>query len=180
MLRPIVASAAFVSFAAAIGMFSSFFVSENNPDLSKNNGLIEFKGKNVSGWIYSFYSPLRLRRVAGYRNGKKHGREVLYFENGQKWSEQWFDSGKPDGLSRGWYKDGKPRFTRNYKNGVSVGEYWAWHDNGQLSYFVKYASGKEVAFKTWSYFGKPFYNYVWQNNYKIGLKGGAFCKRKSI
>ena len=171
---------AVVLLASGTYVSMNFISTDTNIEIKKNGSLLQKRGQKFSGWIFSFYSRFNIRSISRYQNGLKDGREIFYYENGQKWSEQFFQAGLPHGQSRGWFKNGSPRFTKEYLLGMNVGEYWAWHDNGQLAYFVKYNSGQEIAYKSWTAFGKPFYNYVWQGQQKTGLKGGAFCKLKPI
>jgi antitoxin component YwqK of YwqJK toxin-antitoxin module len=79
-----------------------------------------------------------------------------------------------------WYQDGSAKSLKTYVNGQIDGESWAWHGNGQLSDFNLFKLGEEISHKSWVFDGTPFYNYVYQNGEKVGMKGGEYCKRSEV
>jgi antitoxin component YwqK of YwqJK toxin-antitoxin module len=159
-------------------MISQVVVSVRNPHLH-HDGLTLKKGERLfSGWVYDIYrSPLSIKQLTYYSQGKKNGVERSYYGNRTLASLKNFKDGLLDGQSLAWHTNGNPKFVKNYATGVVEGDYFVWHPNGQLSNFGRYNNGQEITYKSWTSFGKPFYNYVIRDNEKVGLKGGAFCKR---
>ena len=49
-----------------------------------------------------------------------NGKHILYYDNGQKWSETNYKDGKMDGLSTTWHESGQKEYERNYKDGKLV------------------------------------------------------------
>ena len=133
-----------------------------------------------TGWVLSFYTGFKIQSLVPFWKGEKHGLEIRWHSNGQRWLERPFQYGKMHGTHRGWYPDGKVLFSRDYVDDVDHGEYWAWHPNGQVSNFVRFDRGVEKAVKSWASFGAVHYNYVTGDNERIGVQGGQYCRTKNL
>ena len=66
------------------------------------------------------------------KNGKKHGKETWWHENGQKEIEQNYIDGKRDGKSTWWYENGQIKFEGIFKDGELNGKATGWHEDGQI------------------------------------------------
>lgn len=133
-------------------------------------------GKPFTGIAYSRYRHFRLQHLVFFWNGKITGTEYLWYPNGTVMAERPHRAGLPHGQWKMWYEDGSVKSLRNYVDGVIDGEMWGWHDNGQVSDFNVYDKGKEITHKSWVADGTPFYNYVYQDGHKVGMRGGDYCK----
>jgi antitoxin component YwqK of YwqJK toxin-antitoxin module len=96
----------------------------------------------------------------------RHGTSTVWYENGQKKSEQRFTDGVPngprntwyiegrkwtegeyvdgleDGTWRAWYPDGTPQTEWTMARGVWHGLYTEWHTNGKKRIEVEFVQGK--------------------------------------
>lgn len=152
-------------------------VKDSNPRLKPFGYQRHFEGKPFTGVSYSLHTNGKLRRIMMFWQGRKVATERIWYDNGQLMVERPYREGKAHGSWKQWYDNGAVKSFKNYRHGVIDGEVWAWHANGQLSDFNLYDNGREIAHKSWIADGKPFYNYVYQDGHKIGIKGGDYCKR---
>jgi len=131
------------------------FLYELSP--SKDTLLLEgyFNGK-LSGVCKKWYLNKQLREERNYLSGQKHGRQVAYWENGNK------------------------RFEFTAKNGEYEGELKEYSTNGHLFHLGTYASGQEEGpQKMWYDNGKIRANYVILKGKRYGLLGTKNCKNVS-
>lgn len=66
-----------------------------------------------------------------YKDGKKEGTWIWYYENGDKKRETTYRGGKINGLSIIWYKNGQKRSEIVYENGVNIKQY-RWDEDGNF------------------------------------------------
>ena len=138
-------------------------------------------GKIFSGLLYQLSQENRLLRMLTVHKGRLHGFDIQWYPNGQRFVEKYYRDGREVGVHKSWYANGNVQYYKTFQDGVAHGDFFEWHTNGQVSSFIKYDQGAEVAVKTWTFKGKPFYNYVWSKNSKVGLQGDKFCApRKKV
>lgn len=114
-----------------------------------------FNGK-MSGVCKKWYASNRLREERNYLSGQKHGKQVTYWENGNK------------------------RFEFIAKNDVYEGELKEWSINGHLFHLGTYVNGQEEGpQKMWYDNGKIRANYVIIKGKRYGLLGTKNCKNVS-
>ena len=73
---------------------------------------------------------------------KMEGKQVEWYENGQKRSEDNYKNGEREGKQEGWYDNGQKMYEYNCKDGTMDGKQEKWHDNGQKEYERNYRDGK--------------------------------------
>ena len=96
-------------------------------------------------------SPFQVRQNTwvGYprkyilKNGKKHGMERGWWENGQLRYESYWKNWEKHGMARGWYQNGQFRYEYHLENGQRHGPARGWDENGQLSYEENWKNGKK-------------------------------------
>ncbi|WP_141731018.1 toxin-antitoxin system YwqK family antitoxin [Oligoflexus tunisiensis] len=157
---------------------SCFVVREGHPDLTAVGLERHWQGKPWTGVVIGFHDNLQPALLATYRHGQQHGWLITWYPNGQREREQGFRQGLYHGVSQSWHETGRIRTWRFYVNGLADGEQWAWGPEGQVLEYNLYRLDQELAHKTWTFDGKPFHNYVYQNGEKVGIMGEPFCKRK--
>lgn len=156
--------------------FSVFTVRSSDPRITMAVDTARVSGRKFTGIAYDFY-PNRYPSYLGlFWNGKKTGTEYQWYPDGGLWVQDEFRDGVPHGESKIWYPDGKVKRLAHFDRGERTGEYFGWHPNGQLSDYNFYEGKREVTHKSWISDGVPFYNYVYQNGRKVGMRGGDFCK----
>ena len=59
------------------------------------------------------WSNGRTRKITRRVNGKEHGRQQGWYENGQPGYDDNYECGKYHGRQQAWYKDGQPEYDLN-------------------------------------------------------------------
>lgn len=135
---------------------------------------VTYEGRPFSGITYQ-WTKGRLTKLAFHLHGKRHGGEWQWNIDGQILIERHYHWGQEDGEQLSWYPDGKPRTFKYFSKGKLEGEAYEWHSTGSLAQVVSYRNGEEWGAKSFTAGGKPFYNYVWHDEKRIGLSGDRFC-----
>ena len=96
------------------------------------NGQLEETGEKIVGvWTVreEYYKNGQLKDRTEYKPLYSDGELVQFIR---------------DGLHTRHYSDGQLECSNNYKEGVTLGPWECYHENGQLSYRVNYVEGEEV------------------------------------
>ena len=110
----------------------------------------------LSGTCKKWYLNKQLMESREYIMGRKNGKQIAYWENGNK------------------------RFEFVAKNDAYEGELKEWDYNGNLFHLAHYKNGQEEgAQKLWYDNGKIRANYVILNGKRYGLLGTKNCKNVS-
>lgn len=114
----------------------------------------EAQGKLII--IKKYYSNNKLMEIREFRNNMKNGKQIAYWDNGNK------------------------RFEYIAKNDVSEGELKEWDFNGKLFHLAHYKNGQEEGVqKLWYENGKIRANYIILQGRRYGLLGTKNCKNVS-
>lgn len=106
-----------------------------------------------------------------YKNGERHGKEIKWFNNGQKNYEYNWQNGVLDGLAITWQENGQKEYESNYKNGKENGIKTAWHDNGQKNSEINYKDNKREGLHiVWSENGQKTGEYNYKNDKRDGIQ----------
>lgn len=157
---------------------SRFVVREGNPDLTSAGVEHLWQGLPWTGAVIGFHQNYRPKVLATYLRGQQHGPSFFWYANGRRESEQYYRHGRYHGVAQSWYESGRIKTWRTYADGLAEGEQWAWGEDGQVVEYNLFQQDQEITHKTWTFDGKPFHNYVYQNGEKVGIMGEPFCKRK--
>jgi len=88
-----------------------------------------------------------------YENGQKkseqhfvddvpHGPRLTWYIDGRQWTEGHYVDGLEDGVWRAWMPDGTPQTEWTMQRGVWHGVYTEWHPNGKKRMEVEFVKGK--------------------------------------
>ena len=66
-----------------------------------------------------------------YKEGRQHGADVFFHDNGRESSETLYLADKKHGKSTCWYYSGKKQEETHYVNDEERGSYTRWHENGR-------------------------------------------------
>jgi antitoxin component YwqK of YwqJK toxin-antitoxin module len=181
MIKAVLSIAALTT-AGAGAVLASFLVHVDDPRLKLVTYDYEWEGRPANAIVYSFYTNHRPKEFFILWQGKKRGTEYIWYDNGQLMTERPHAEGLPHGDWKMWYENGAAKSLKTYELGRIVGEAWSWHPNGQIGTYNRYAGTgeREDTHKAWIPDGTVYYNYVYQNGHKVGVKGGEFCKRLEI
>ena len=97
----------------------------------------------------------------GMRDGKKHGREYCFFEDGQPYEVTPYNNGRIHGTGKQWSDDGEVVITYKLINGTGL-DLWCGHPNDTLSEEHYYPKKGELGYhREWHYDEKT----IWQEYY---------------
>ncbi len=159
---------------------SRFFIAEQDPELIFVGPGYRYKNHPATGIVYELYGNHRIKHLFFLWQGALLGTEYAWYDTGALMAVRSYKDGLPHGVWKMWYEDGSAKSWKPYLDGEVEGEVWGWHPNGQVSDFNFYQAGRELTHKSWVSDGTPYYNYVYQDGKKLGLKGGDFCKRLEV
>ncbi len=91
-----------------------------------------------------------------FKNGDKI-KELIYFENGKKYSEVDYKKGKVNGWARMWYESGQLHMEATYEDSKTHGLRIAYHENGQMFCRAEYDHGELLRKKNWDEEGNEIY-----------------------
>jgi antitoxin component YwqK of YwqJK toxin-antitoxin module len=139
------------SLLVAVTMASCHFenkvVEESYPDGTPKRVCI-YIGKGASKELIkeTTYYPNKQAQMEGtYREGKRDGKWMYWYENGKVWSDGTFILGKSDGKRTTYFENGKVRYEGFYKEDMRVGKWRFFDENGRMLQEVDYsAPPKEI------------------------------------
>ena len=71
-------------------------------------------------------------REEEYIYGKKYGKIIHWYSNGQKKSKEEYIDGKQNGKVIHWYSNGQKKSEEEYINGKHIGTQTFWYPNGKI------------------------------------------------
>jgi antitoxin component YwqK of YwqJK toxin-antitoxin module len=130
--------------------FSNPCLSRDGPnvDLQKRDGIWYEESTNTPyTGIYIYYVPYEvweggIVEKISYKGGVKHGKSILYNENGSVGIIQNYKDGKLHGESTLHNDFGQVNWRRNYRNGKAHGKYFIYNEDGQLTHKGNYKDGE--------------------------------------
>ncbi|MEP3836056.1 MAG: hypothetical protein ABJM36_00315 [Algibacter sp.] len=152
-------------------------VNAQDVNLKLGNGVLFYKDLPFTGYLVSYYEPLKLKSKIEYVDGKKHGSENQWYINGDKSIERFYKKGFKTGIHNSWWKDGTPKFEYHFnEKGKFHGVVKEWYKNSQIFRDFNYVEGKEVGHqRMWKNDGTIKANYEVVNNERFGLIGLKKC-----
>ena len=177
MLRFALATA--FALALPVGLYlSPWVVPEHDPRLTQVAMEQRWRGQPLTGVLLAWHGFGRLAHFATFVQGKPHGWDVRWHPNGMLEQIKHFRYGVYDGEAQSWYENGRIKTSRTYTLGLAEGEQWAFWPDGQVQEYNRYERDRLIAHKTWTFDGKPFHTYVFQDGETVGIMGEPFCKRR--
>jgi antitoxin component YwqK of YwqJK toxin-antitoxin module len=86
----------------------------------------------------TYYPGKKLQMTGTYKENKRDGRWIYYYQNGNVWSEGFFKGGKNDGKRVTYFESGKVRYEANYREGQRVGKWRFFDEKGNLLQTIDY------------------------------------------
>lgn len=162
-------------------MIPKKYILQSSLNIETKSGSVFFDNKKFSGFLYQlhsnnkdtlfiqgyynglesglskkWYSNKKIMEVRNYLDGKKNGKQIVFWENGNKKFEFMARNDAYEGEMKEWSMDGKLIHIGNYKNGQEEGTQKLWYDNGKIRA-----------------------NYVIKNGKRYGLLGTKNCSNVS-
>jgi antitoxin component YwqK of YwqJK toxin-antitoxin module len=154
---------------------------QTEENIAVKNDTVFFNGKKYDGFIYQLNPNAKdTVSIEGFKNGLLSGISKKWFMNGQLMEERHFLNGKKHGLQTAYWQNGNKRFEFIAKNDAYEGELKEWGSSGYLYHVGNYVNGQEEgAQKMWYENGKLRANYVIVQGKRYGLLGTKNCKNVS-
>lgn len=166
---------------ANVQIVPPLYLLKSSHTISINNDTVFLKGKKFNGFLYQL-SPNGNDTIAleGYVNGLLSGDLKKWFANKQLMEERYYRQGRKNGKQIAFWPNGNKRFEFAAKDDGCEGELREWSENGQLFHLANFVNGQEEgAQKMWYDNGKIRANYVIIQGKRYGLLGTKNCKNVS-
>lgn len=100
------------------------------------------KQEPISGIVKKYGNGGELKEIMNFKNGKRHGHFVLYFDDGKIAEEGNFANGVENGVFKAYYPNGQVNVEVTYLNGLENGKYSEYAEDGKLVKEINYTNGK--------------------------------------
>lgn len=166
-----------VFFIACLSEEKPLVLDASNPNLILVNGVLKLDDIPFSGHLNTYYPNVQLKSEIQYYKGKKHGKEMRWFKNGDLAMERFYINGFKSGIHRAWWENGNQKFEYYFND---IGEYHGsvkeWGKTGELYMSFNYIKGKESGSqRLWKSDGTIKANYEVVNGERFGLIGLKKC-----
>jgi antitoxin component YwqK of YwqJK toxin-antitoxin module len=124
-------------------------IEETYPDGSPKRECV-YKGKYASRELIretTWYLNKKIQMMGEFKEKKRDGKWIYYYENGNVWSEGFFKDGKSDGKRTTHYEDGKIFYEGYYKADRRVGVWKFYNEKGTQVKSVDYSKESEKGLK---------------------------------
>jgi antitoxin component YwqK of YwqJK toxin-antitoxin module len=151
-------------------------------NISIDNDVVFDNGKPYNGYLYEINpGNMDTVSVAEYSNGLLNGTSKRwYVNNKQLMEERLYSNGKKNGRQVSYWENGNKRFEFFAKDDAYEGELKEWNIEGQLIHLANFVNGQEEgAQKLWYDNGKIRANYVMLKGKRYGLLGTKNCRNVS-
>lgn len=105
-----------------------------------------------STWKYYAEKQNMLKSIENYKDGVLHGKNIIYYKNGQMVELKIWKNGEKDGIWKTYYPDGSLRTETKYTEGELNGFFNAYWQNGMPEIMGEYSSGLKE--NTWKYYDR--------------------------
>ena len=157
------------------------FILKSAVNFTVANDIVFLDKEKFSGFIYDLASNKKDTIILeGYLNGKLNGVCKKWFPNKQLMEVRLYNNGKKHGKQVAFWANGNKRFEFIANNDATEGELKEWTFNGKLFHVAHFKDGQEEgAQKMWYENGKIRANYVIVQGKRYGLLGTKKCKNVS-
>lgn len=116
----------------------------------KKRSETEYKDGKKNGKDIFWYDSGVKNIEAEYKDGKRTGKHIFWNRNGIKENETEYKNDKEDGKKTSWSESGIKSCEVEYKDGKMNGKETWWNENGTKSYETEYKDGKKIKFTGWN------------------------------
>ena len=154
---------------------------QSEENITIKNDTVFLNNKKYDGFLYQLNPNGKdTLSIEGFQKGLLTGILRKWFPNGQLMEERRFLNGKKHGNQVAYWQNGNKRFEFMAKNEAYEGELKEWSSSGHLYHVGNYVNGQEEgAQKMWYENGKLRANYVIIQGKRYGLLGTKNCKNVS-
>ena len=152
-------------------------IKASDENLKLDNGVLFFGETPFNGVLQAYYNFEYIKSETIYVNGKKHGVDIHWYENGGKLSERFYSEGFKIGIHKSWWPSGDLKFEYHFnEKGQFHGMVKEWYESGMAFRDFNYKRGKEDGKqRMWKPDGSIKANYEVLNGERFGLIGLKKC-----
>ena len=144
------------------------------------NDVVYLNNKKYSGFLYELYPNKDTLSSEGFINGALSGNCKKWYPNKQLIEKRSYIDGKKNGKQIAYWENGNKRFEFIAKNDACQGDLREWTFDGRLTHLAHFKEGQEEGSqKLWYDNGKIKANYVIIKGKRYGLLGTKNCKNVS-
>lgn len=157
------------------------YVLKHIPNFTQKGDTIFVNNKKYSGFLFQFLPNSNdTALVEGYQNGLQAGVTKKWYSNKILMEERHYSKGKKNGKQVAFWENGNKKFEFTAKNDAYEGEMKEWNSDGKLIHLANYKNGQEEGTqKLWYDNGKIRANYVIMKGKRYGLLGTKNCRNVS-
>jgi antitoxin component YwqK of YwqJK toxin-antitoxin module len=154
---------------------------KSSANISVKNDTVFVKGNKYSGIVYTLgRNNIDTVSIDGFMNGLIHGISRKWFLNKQLAEERHYVEGKKNGRQISYWENGNKKFEFVAKDDAYEGELKEWNIDGSLIHLANFKNGQEEGTqKLWYDNGKIRANYVMVKGKRYGLLGTKNCRNVS-
>ncbi|MFN3785056.1 MAG: toxin-antitoxin system YwqK family antitoxin [Spirosomataceae bacterium] len=157
------------------------FENKSSKAIFQKNDLVYLNQNAYSGFLFELHPNAEdTLAVEGYLFGRLHGISQKWYPNGQLAEQRYYHHGEKQGKQIAFYENGQKMFSYTAEKDMYVGKMYEWASDGQLIHLATYVNGQESGTqKMWYDNGKIKANYTIINGRRYGLLGTKNCKNVS-
>jgi len=157
------------------------FILKSDSGISIKNDVVYYKDSLYSGFLFELNSECKdTLLLEGYLDGVQNGDCKKWYPNKQLKEERFYLDGKKNGKQVAYWENGNKRFEFTAVNDAYQDELKEWSIEGKLFHLAHFKNGQEEGVqKLWYENGKIRANYVIINGKRYGLLGTKNCKNVS-
>ena len=156
------------------------FVSNKSKAVSVKNNSLFFNDQKFNGVVYELYENGDTLSIKKFSNGLQDGISKEWYSNNQLMETRNYEKGQKNGKQVAYFDNGNKKFEFIADNDIYEGELKEWNIQGNLIHLATYKNGQEEGTQQmWYDNGKIRANYVMKNGKRYGLLGTKNCTNVS-
>ncbi len=156
------------------------FVSNKSKSVSVKKNVLFFNDQKFNGVVYELYENGDTLSIKKISNGFQDGISKKWYSNNQLMETRNYKNGQKNGKQVAYFDNGNKKFEFIAVNDIYEGELKEWNIRGDLIHLATYKNGQEEGTqKMWYDNGKIRANYVMKNGKRYGLLGTKNCTNVS-
>mgnify|MGYP003667729378 CR=1 FL=1 len=157
------------------------YVSKTASSISIRNDTVYENNEKYSGYLLQFQSnKVDTLSIAGYYQGLQSGLAKKWYSKNSVMEERQYLAGEKNGKQIAFWENGNKKFEFEAVKDMYQGVLKEWNQEGNLVHLANYKEGQEEGTqKLWYDNGKVRANYVIKNGKRYGLLGTKNCRNVS-
>lgn len=147
-----------------------------NPMLRQEKDVLLYAERPFSGRLFERSESGELAAVTLWHRGAMHGASLSLYTDGSLREVRGYIEGRKEGRHLGWWENGERRFRYRFDRDMHVGSAREWFENGSLAREASYVDGREEGTQVlYDEDGTIRANYVVRAGRRYGSLGAKPC-----